>query len=341
MTAAMTFVVSYLADAMLPHPLERLSLDAAELFARHPPAFRDANKKAILARVCPPDRPPRGQIEYARWNAGILPETLPPQAPAEREIVGVFAYPEPPAECFDWHLNFADPHLFVACTSSLLAQDELQALEHPALCSLLDELHERKLPARTELDDQPTPVTVAGVERRCSLDTAPDADAGRLYGLYGNRFARAKVNDVLAATTRLDPPPRSNILAIAALGGGSGRYSRNELVHTLSTATAGFSAARIEAQRLHPGARVRLHTGFWGCGAFGGNRIVMACLQRIAARIAGLDALWFYTFDEDGSRAYAESTRLLSGPLAGEPRVSELLNQIETLGYVWGQSDGN
>lgn len=68
---------------------------------------------------------------------------------------------------------------------------------------------------------------------------------------------------------------------------------------------------------------------------------MMACLQRIAARIAGLDALWFYTFDEDGSRAYAESTRLLSGPLAGELRVSELLSQIETLGDVWGQSDGN
>lgn len=330
-----------LAGAMDPRPLERLTLDASELFAQHPPAFRNPNKLAILALVCPPGSVVRGTLHHARWDAGSLPGHLPPARPAVHEVVGVFTYPEPPDGCFDWHLNFADPQLFVAYASSLLAQDELQVLEHPALGSLRDALHARGLPALTEQDDRPTPVTIAGVERRCALDTAPDADAGRPYGLYGNRFARARPADVLAATTRLEPPPLSNLLAMAALGGGRGRYERSEIERMLLTATAGFTAARLEGERLQPGSRARVHTGFWGCGAFGGHRTLMATLQLLAARLAGLDELWFYTFDDAGSRSFAEAQRLLAGPLASASATEELLVHLVSLGFEWGRSDGN
>jgi hypothetical protein len=39
-----------------------------------------------------------------------------------------------------WHVNFADPQLFVAYGSQLLAQDELQAAEHPLLGSIREAL---------------------------------------------------------------------------------------------------------------------------------------------------------------------------------------------------------
>ncbi|KAJ3109274.1 hypothetical protein HDU97_007768 [Phlyctochytrium planicorne] len=37
--------------------------------------------------------------------------------------------------------------------------------------------------------------------------------------------------------------------------------------------------------------KVILHTGFWGCGSFGGNKRVMAYLQMLAASAAGVDEL--------------------------------------------------
>ena len=70
-----------------------------------------------------------------------------------------------------WHVNFADPFLFVAYGSRLLAQDELQCVEHPALGSIREALGEHAL---TEQDNMATPVLIAGVERRCVLATAPN-----------------------------------------------------------------------------------------------------------------------------------------------------------------------
>ena len=322
-----------------PSTLESFALEAADLVARHPPAFRHPHKQAVLARACPPGSEHRGTLLYARWAATSLPPEPPESMPVVHEEVGVFTYPPPPAGCFDWHVNFADPQLFVAYASSLLAQDELQALEHPALGSLREALLARSAPAVTEQDDQPTPVTIAGVERQCALDTTPDIERPR--GLYGQGFAQAKVADVLAATTRLEPAPRSNVVAIAAPSGGQGRYRLAELRRILLTATTGFAAARLVGQQLAPGARSRLHTGFWGCGAFGGDRVLMALLQLVAARLASLDEVWFYSFDDEGSRAFAEAQKLLAGPLAPGRSTAAWLERVEARGFVWGQGDGN
>lgn len=324
---------------IIPPLLDQLTFEGAELAACHPPSFRDPRKQAILARVCPPGSEPRGTIHYARWGIAALPAEFGEALPVVRELAGVFSYPEPPAGCFDWHLNFADPQLFVAYSSSLLAQDELQALEHPALGSLREALLAQGRLAVTEQDGQPTPVTIAGVERRCALDTEPDVERPR--GLYGQQFGRAKLEDVLAATTRLDPPTRSNLLAMAAPTAYRGRYQLDELRRILVTATTGFAAAREVGQRLAPGCRQRVHTGFWGCGAFGGDRVVMALLQQVAARLAGLDELCFHVFNDEGAQAFARATALLAGPLAAESGVEAWLARVEAHGFVWGRGDGN
>ena len=68
----------------------------------------------------------------------------------------------------------------------------------------------------------------------------------------------------------------------------------------LHTAFSGFTAARVESNRIQPGYwQTVIHTGFWGCGAFGGNRVLMTMLQSLAADLAGVEMI-FWAFDDQG-----------------------------------------
>ncbi len=225
--------------------------------------------------------------------------------------------------------------------SSLLAQDELQAAEHPLLGCIREAWLAEGLPARTEDHLIPTPVLVVGVERRCEILTAPDAAAGRPGGLYGNRFAAASDDVVRSAIRRIDPPTRTNLIAIAAPGGGTGRYARADLEHVMVTAYTGFAAACAESRTRWPDAPVEIRTGFWGCGAFGGNRHVMTLLQLLAAQLAGVDRLRFYVFDDAGLAAFRTGQRDLAEVVGGGGSLSEVIERVQARGYLWGESDGN
>ena len=132
----------------------------------------------------------------------------------------------------------------------------------------------------------PTPILVAGVERRGRIDTTE---------LYGNAFARARVEAVRRATTRLEPPSITNIIVIAAPT-GVGRYTTAQIEYILTTAASGIWAAVIDSSaRLGHPIPVVEHSGFWGCGGFGGNRVVMLMLQIAAAGTAGLAQLVLHT----------------------------------------------
>lgn len=323
-----------------PTCLDRLDIDAAELAQRHPPRLRHPHKQLAYALACPPGRPLRGRVGYRRYAALELPErrALSPCAVSVRPDVYDYA----PAEGAVWHVNFADPQLFVAYGSALLAQDELQALEHPALGPLREALLAAGMKAVTEEDGEPTPVLVTGVERRLALDTAPDYEAGRPQGLYGNRFATAPRALVESALRVLSPAPLSNLIAIAAPAGGRGRYSLDHIEGVLETALTAFRAAAVESRALG-GGPVEVRTGFWGCGAFGGNRVLMALLQVLAARMAGLDRLTFYAFDQAGVVAFEEGAAALDAILRGGAEgeaIDDLIGRIEARGYQWGVSDG-
>src|SRR5262245_16584209 len=120
----------------MPPCLERRDFDAAELVRAHPPRLRHGHKQSIHELVT--RTPPRGRIHYSRWPTRPLPEAIPVRRPAVRVVPDVFDYEGGDAGV--WHVNFADPRLFVAYGSGLLAQDELQALEHPALGSIREAL---------------------------------------------------------------------------------------------------------------------------------------------------------------------------------------------------------
>jgi hypothetical protein len=87
---------------------------------------------------------------------------------------------------------------------------------------------------------------------------------------------------------------------------------------------------------------VVVHTGYWGCGAFGGNRELMVLLQVVAARMAGLERLVFHTGAPGVDVPIAKAQGLLEELAGGDPSATvDLLAAIGAHGFRWGVSDGN
>jgi hypothetical protein len=327
-------------------PIERLDFDAAELINEHPPAWRNSNKQVVYEIACPPGSVHHGRIGFTRWEAMALPAAV---EPARADLVlarrGFYDYAPilDPAEGVEWHVNFADPHLFVAYGGPLFAQEEIQVAEHPALGALREALNAAGVRSTTLGHAGPTPILVSGVERRVSIRTGPNAAAGRPRGLYGNEFARADPAAVRQATSRIDPPTISNLVAMSAPPGGYGRYRQEEIGSILSTACTGFRAAVLESARLRgDGTHVAVHTGYWGCGAFGGNRVLMATLQVVAAGMAGLDRLAFHTGGRGGEAPLEKALGIRTNLDAGGPIENRaLVEKLVGIGFEWGVSDGN
>jgi hypothetical protein len=319
--------------------LLRRQYDPAQLLAAHPPRLRHPHKQMVFELACPAGASHEGTIELTRWAA---------TPPASIELAETDVAPVPGHYDYEtrdalWHVNFADPQPFVAYGSALLAQDELQAAEHPLLGCLREAMVVENQ-ALTVEGGAATPVLVAGVQRRCEIATAPDGAAGRPLGLYGNRFSAASREVVRRAVRVLDPPTHTNLIAMAAPFGGPGPYWPQELEYVLVTAYTGFAAAVAESRRIWPGAPVEVRTGFWGCGAFGGNRHAMTLLQILAARLAAVDRLRFYVFDDAGRANFlagaADLERVLAASRRGEP-IADVIDRIADLDYEWGVSDGN
>jgi hypothetical protein len=325
-------------------PLERREFEARRLLTDHPPVWHHRSKQLVYGIACPAGSPHSGRLRYSRWPTLLLPASIDVDRALERAAArpGFYDYlsGEDRPDRVEWHVNFADQHLFVAYGSDLFAQDEMQVAEHPALGSLRQALAAVGAPALTVEHGQPTPVLIAGVERRCRIATDPNPREGRPRGLYGNAFASASEDSVRRATTRIDPPTVSNIIAITAPV-GSGRYTRNQIEYVVQAAASGFSAAVLESAR-HVGrpAAVVVHSGFWGCGAFGGNRVLMMMLQIAAAGLAGLDRLIFHTGDA-GTDVFDEARATLAGIGARTTLTGRLIDAVVDLGLSWRVSDGN
>ena len=127
---------------------------------------------------------------------------------------------------------------------------------------------------------------------------------------------------------------------MAAPAGGRGPYERAELEDVLATAYTGFAVAGRESLRLAgPEARAVVHTGFWGCGAFGGDRTVMTVLQALAADLAGVD-LAFHAGSGRGPADAGEALRAHAALRAGAPEVDAILDGLLRRGPRWGVSNG-
>jgi len=194
----------------------------------------------------------------------------------------------------------------------------------------------------TREDGVATPMLPRGVERRCAVATDDDPDEDRPIGLYGNAFGRAREEAVRRATQVLDPPSITNLLAMEAPPGSTGRYTAEQIHGVMATAYTGFRAARLEsALALGDDVEVVLHTGHWGTGAYGCNRVLMAMLQVIAAKAAGLDRMVFHTYDQAGAAPCRESVVRLKELATGAATLGEALSAIDAAAFEWGVSDGN
>lgn len=326
----------------MPDPLYRRTYDAAALLREHPPRFQHPHKAALFEIAYPAGSSPAGTVEVTRWpqhvpDALSLPPTLATEV--HPNFYDYVSTGDAPA-AMEWHVNFADPRLFGAYASGLFAQDEMQVVEHPLLASVREALLAEGLPAKTNDATGATPVLVRQVERRIMVATNPDAAAGRPLGLYGNRFAMAPIESIRRATHRVDPPTLSNIIAIAAPAGGHGDYTEREIALIFATAFTAFDAARGES----PGHRAIVHTGFWGCGAFGGNRRLMIALQALAARAAGIARLVLHAGDAAGAdeaQRGLDVADALASRCGDTCSLDKLVGRTALLGYRWGVSDGN
>lgn len=341
-----------------PVLLQHMEWDAARLAADFPPQWRHPHKQAVYDRILQQGAAVQGTVRFTRWCMTSLPEKLPSRSAAIIAEPGFFTY----STSHDgvWHLNFADPRLFAAYGSPLMAQDEWQVLEHPLLGSLREALLRNDQPALTRADGVSTPVLISRVPRQCALYLAGGAAApiskwqallGRLVRpaaagsqpLYGNAFAKASLQEVMRALTVLNPPALSNILAIAAPT-GAGAYTRKQITDILQTAFNGFAAAVLESRRMQgEAAQTEIHTGWWGCGAFGGNRTLTALLQIIAAQLAGVGRLVFHYGNVDGLGPYEEALSFFNLVTDSGSRTltAAVLDEVEALNFRWGQSDGN
>jgi hypothetical protein len=322
-----------------PLELGRAAWPAAELAARYPARLRDPRKKLLGELAAGPCI---GEVIVTRWRAE-LPALTAVGALAITLAVGPFGYELAPAEDQAWWLNFADSALFGFYSGPLLAQDELQVAEHPILASVreaLDDADAVGLAPYTRDRAGSTPVLVQGAERRLAIDLAPGP--GRPHGLYGNHFAGAPHDAIRAAVTVLTPPPRSNILAIAAPSPGHGLYARATVEDALATATVGFAAARVLAHAEQ--RRAIIHTGAWGTGAFGGDKVLMAAVQLIAARLAQVDGLVFHAIGAASIEAFRAAEIVAAEILprdATNASPAAILDALVARGFRWGMSDGN
>ena len=135
------------------------------------------------------------------------------------------------------------------------------------------------------------------------------------------------------------------MIAIAAPHGRLGAYTKSDIEQVLRTAHSGFRAAVLESKRVSAsgvGSTVVVHTGWWGCGAFGGNRVLMAALQLIAAETAGVDQLAFHSARPPDQASLNEAVRVLRD-FAGSSReisTAALIEHLTARRFPWGVGNG-
>lgn len=328
-----------------PHLLCKQAFDTQTLVNDSPPRFLHPYKKLVYHRACPPGCSHGGELIFSRWSGFPLPQVLSSKKLYTTFEVreDVFGYePSDDPSITEWYLNFAHHNLFVAYGGPLFAQDEMQVAEHPALGSLREALLKSGIKPLTVEAEKPTPILIKGVERRCRIATEPNPAQLRPFGLYGNNFARADMRAIELATTPLTPPTITNLIAMEAPTKGWGLYTKEQITYILTTAFTGFSAAKLESTspETRPTSTI-IHTGFWGCGAYGGNRVLMALLQLLAANMAEVEQLVFHTFDASGSQTFEKAREILETKLLGLAGIQAIIDTMERMNFRWGVSDGN
>jgi len=292
------------------------------------------------------DRVMLDSLGFSRWSA-IIPDSL--SLEFKTQVISrqdSYGYDGLSQDIIDWYVNFADSQLFIAYGTNLFAQDEIQVAEHPILAHLKEALlciyrtSDVKYQFKPVTVDhkQPTPILITGADRLCKIHTGKGP--GIPNGLYGNHFAKAPFDAITRATQVFEKPSKTNLICMAALKASWGRYTLEQIEYLLKTAYVSFNAARLESFRLKESSTICIHTGNWGCGAFGGNLELTAIIQQIAAKAANIDILVYHTYNQKGTEALKRGQEKLESIHSSNGSFSDLCNTLYQMEYHWGVSNG-
>eukprot|EP01124_Arcella_intermedia_P009560 TRINITY_DN16238_c0_g1_i3.p1 TRINITY_DN16238_c0_g1~~TRINITY_DN16238_c0_g1_i3.p1 ORF type:complete len:460 (-),score=108.76 TRINITY_DN16238_c0_g1_i3:53-1432(-) len=318
----------------------RDSFEASELYAV-PLMMGDINKKYLYDLVTK-GRSFQGKIEFSRWR-GLQRKEVHLKPICLENHQNFYEYKRESPDCFEWHVNFADPVLFIAYGTGLFAQDEVQVAEHPILAHLKEMMNMKSrqvdvYKARTKEGEEPTPILIKNVDRLCSIATNPSKEEGRPDGLYGKHFEKASKETIERATQLLDPPTKTNLICMAALPPRSGYYTFDQIDYLFKTALTAFTAAKSEANKEN----VVIETGNWGCGAFGGRIELMALVQILAASASGIHKLIYHSGDARGTKAFQIAQKIATQIISSVPtlKINDIIDKMVSMKFLWGMSNG-
>jgi hypothetical protein len=172
------------------------------------------------------------------------------------------------------------------------------------------------------------------------------------FSIIGNNFSSSSKSTVLKSYKYFPQPQTINIIAIEAPKYGQGTYTRQQINYILQACYTAYSAAKTLANvtyRLKYGRisntqlKTHIHTGWFGCGAYGGNRSIMIILQIVAAKMAGIDEVIFHTVTDSCQQEKRVANVWLKNMFdSGQDQLSinEVIEKIAMENFQWGQSNG-
>ncbi len=322
----------------------KIEVDASTLLREYPADRYHKYKQKLYQLTAIETKLSSGQVLISKYNGTELPLYDKHQKMDIQLVNAMFKYLSPKEGFKSWYVNFADEILFNYYGSPLMAQDELQVAEHPLLANVTEMIHEyskkdsKYSPYTKDYDaipyTMPTPILIEGIERRIEIDVLPNKNNPN--GIYGNNFSKADWNDIKEAVSIFEEPTKSNIVAMEAYPGATGEYTLKQITDIFRTAYISFCAVKNQSDN----SNVELHTGDWGTGAYGGNKILTACLQLLAATAAKIDLLVFHTFD----KASFKKTQLLYDEIyknAFDKNLQRVVNKLFDMKFRWEVGDGN
>ena len=117
---------------------------------------------------------------------------------------------------------------------------------------------------------------------------------GSVHNLYGHCFSTESHEVLNAGVNIVEGNINDNIIAVAAADSfRDDYYSFSEIRYTVESLMTAFSAA-VCRDKEKGATETVIHTGNWGCGAFGGNSVFSYLCQFIAGGLCGVDRLVFH-----------------------------------------------
>lgn len=84
--------------------------------------------------------------------------------------------------------------------------------------------------------------------------------------------------------------------------------------------------------------RTVIHTGWWGCGAYGNNRQMMLITQMLAAHWTQIDEIIFHTQTKEHENDIDAAKRIVED-LKNRKDVNEVIEEIVKLNLEWETSN--